>query len=174
VNPIDPDKPDGSRRPAPSHPQRGKAAPVDDLAWLITRHPLLFRGAPPRVASHLPPGWAALVDGLCTDLERLLGPQGCQPFVVDQIKEKLGALRFYWSLGQEADLVVDMMSTQGYATLTIKGGSSPLFQSVRQRVAAAMQASASTCQECGSRGTLRNIDGRLVTLCDHHDQLQRG
>lgn len=44
-----------------------------EVLRLVAAHPTLFGGAPPRVLSHLPAGWYAIADRLCTALEQQLG-----------------------------------------------------------------------------------------------------
>ena len=63
------------------------------LSELVARHPRLFRGEAPQWAT-VPPGWFALVDKLCFDLEAL-GESGRElPLQVERITEKFGSMRF--------------------------------------------------------------------------------
>ena len=99
------------------------------LRHLIDAHPLLFRGSPPDVPSHVPPGWYALIDQLCTDIEAALGPEACGTFEVRQIKEKFAELCFYYRLGESEDRHIDMVSTAGYRYIVggrRSGGAAPL------------------------------------------------
>jgi len=143
------------------------------LRRLITAHPLLFRGTMPAVPSHIPAGWYDLVDRLCTDIEVTLGPQSCAELEVFQINEKFGTLRFYYSLGEHCDVQVDLVSADEAMRLVGSGvangdrlADNSAESQVRRHVAAACDASGTTCQRCGGRAELRNPDGWWVTLCD--------
>lgn len=141
------------------------------LRRLITAH--LFRGARPAVPSHIPVGRYELVDRICIALEVTLWPRGCAELEVFQIKEKFGTLRFYYSLGERGDLQVDQVSADEAMKLVRTGvakadrlADDSADSQVRQHVAAACDASGTTCQRCGGRAELRNLHGRWVTLCD--------
>ena len=148
------------------------------LLRLMQAHPLLFRGKPPVVPSYVSPGWYALIDKLCNDLEAVLGPDGCTSLEVLQIKEKFGTLRFYYSLGEREDLHIDIMSPTGRQHI-VSGSSSTTSTSddeafdaanarVRELVNATCEASESICEACGNSGQLRNLGGWMTTLCDVH------
>jgi hypothetical protein len=89
-------------------------------------------------------GWFDLLYRVCERLEPKVKelsatlPEG-QHFEVEQVKEKLGGLRFYVNHHTAAiDLEIER----------------------------ARQESLSTCENCGRRGTLSHKDGRLVTCCE--------
>ena len=67
---------------------------------------------------------------------------------IDQIKEKFGGLRYYFS----SDLIVEDQDS-GHRMYSI--------------VAAAEQASMKTCEVCGEPGVTRK-GGWIKTLCDEH------
>jgi hypothetical protein len=161
----------------------------DALARLITAHPALFRGEEPRVSSRLPAGWHDIVDRLCTDLEQILDTRAPQ-FSVAQIKEKFGALRFYWDLDGEAsplfaDVVGSLPADIGLGTFTTDSGTEIVFEAtavgtritiratdvlsraIAALVAAAEAESARTCLTCGQPGRLWT-DGWLHVACDQH------
>ena len=69
-------------------------------------------------------------------------PEACKQVVVDQVKEKFGTLRFYYSGGDD----------------TIHG---------MTRMAESM--SAVTCEVCGAPGKSRH-GGWVHTYCDHHEE----
>jgi len=163
---------------------------MSDLKQLMERHPKLFRGEPPRVASDLSPGWFPLVDQLCMDLESILGDRA-EAFVVDQVKEKFGGLRFYWSMrGDKPTIEVDVAgakasppgeapSADGYVEsvsdtpLGMRISIRPdddLSAAIAKRIRRAEEESFATCQVCGAPGELRR-EGWLYTACDaHHAQ----
>lgn len=131
---------------------------------LVDAHPTLFGGEPPRVFSDLPAGWYHLVDSLCTALEDELGDDAHQHFLVAQIKEKLGTLRFYYRfVRDEAD--EDDEPAGGRFEPFDPGQPT---DELRALVDAALLESESACSQCGAVGALRNVDRYLTTLCDPH------
>jgi len=164
----------------------------DRLSDLIARHPALFRGEPPRVASDLARGWFALVDALCTDLEAILGDRA-EAFVVDQVKEKFGGLRFYWSMrgakntievdvaGAKASAPGEAPSADGYVErvsdtpmgfrVSIRPDDE-LSAAIAARILQAEEESFATCQMCGAPGELRR-EGWLYTACAAHHAQRR-
>lgn len=141
-----------------------------NLARIIRVHPALFRNAPPVALSHVEPGWYGIVDKLCSDIEKVLGPQGCEAFRILQIKEKYAELRFYWTTGDDPDLHLDIQSSDGTVGHFTKRTSPDIaaLDSVRALVNAASKASLCTCRVCGQPGEMREVDHWYVTLCDAH------
>jgi hypothetical protein len=102
---------------------------------LMKAHPRLFgimTGEPERSFGYprCEAGWRDLLERACTRIEAALG-ESCT-FRVLQIKEKFGALRFYWN-GEMPDAV--------------KG-------KVEEAIALATARSACTCEICGLEGRL--------------------
>lgn len=88
-------------------------------------------------------GWKPMVKSLvrlCTNYCSVMG----LPFTIEQVKEKFGTLRFYYSGGDEY---------------------------VRELVDVVELASERKCEVCGKYATLRS-GGWLRTLCDKHYQEQ--
>jgi hypothetical protein len=116
---------------------------------LMQAHPRLF-GIPsgrPDAARGYPnceEGWRDLLERCCARIEAALAEGGA--LRVLQIKEKFGALRFYWSgdLPDAAKAKVD------------------------EAIALAVARSACTCEICGAEGRLYNRDGWLATACREH------
>lgn len=101
----------------------------------FNRHPTVFRNTLGNDRScvsawglEVGDGWIQLLDGLCADLARVIEAQGLDGFVVTQIKEKFGGLRFY---------------TQGGNAET------------QDLVNAAQDASWGICEQCGKPGKTR-------------------
>ena len=140
---------------------------MDKLSELMVAHPGLFRGTPPAVASELPAGWFDIVDALCRDIEALLGSEPDR-FVVTQIKEKLGGLRFYFSVEGVEDMFVDMHTDRGVRTIVNKGDGPPLMDELRSLVAASSLRSTITCQDCGASGVRAARGAWVGTLCEAH------
>ena len=97
-------------------------------------------------------GWFNIVDSLCKKIVRHIDwkhrdtPEDERPYpVVQQVKEKFGALRFY----------VDREDSEISAMIDL-----------------AEEISSRTCEVCGSPGTLRS-GGWVKTLCDKHAE-ERG
>jgi hypothetical protein len=108
-------------------------------------HPRIFRE--PGAALGYPncgEGWRDLLERCCTRIEATV-VEG-DAFRVLQIKEKFGALRFYWS----GDL-------PGAAKAKVD-----------EAIALAAARSACTCETCGAEGRLYNRDGWLATACSEH------
>jgi hypothetical protein len=85
-------------------------------------------------------GWCPLLEGLSAELSSYMLWRNI-PFQVDQIKEKLGTLRFYYTGGDD---VVDGM------------------------VRMAERFSERVCETCGAPAVTRNHRGWLTTLCETH------
>jgi hypothetical protein len=91
-------------------------------------------------------GWFYILDKLCANIQNHIDWKNKSEVVVpqvtiDQIKEKFGCLRFYYSGGDEY--------ISGMVTL-------------------AESMSGVTCEECGSIGKYRS-GGWIRTLCDTHE-----
>lgn len=114
-------------------------------AQFIARHSTVFRNTIGNDRScvsawglEVGDGWIQLLDGLCADLARVIEAQGLNGFVVTQVKEKFGGLRFY---------------TQGGNAET------------QDLVNAAQDASWGICEQCGKLGKTRGAVA-VFTACD--------
>lgn len=90
-------------------------------------------------------GWWPILEALCSQIQHHIDWKNktlevVPQVTVDQIKEKFGGLRFYYSGGD--DVISGMVSMA-----EIWAGHS--------------------CEECGAPGKSRS-DGWIKTLCDHH------
>ena len=92
-------------------------------------------------------GWYPLIEQLSAVIQNHIdnihkrNEKTCPQVVVEQVKEKFGTLRFYYSGGDDY---------------------------IRGVTSLAESMTAVTCEECGKPGRMR--EGRwLVTLCDEHD-----
>jgi hypothetical protein len=90
-------------------------------------------------------GWFNIVDQLCSNIQHHIDWKNkkekvVEQVVADQIKEKFGTLRFYYSGGDEhiAGLITMAESMSGV-----------------------------TCEDCGKPGKWRT-GGWIVTVCDEH------
>jgi hypothetical protein len=112
-------------------------------------HPRLFEtmtGEPERAFGYplCEAGWRDLLERCCARIETALAEGAA--FRVLQIKEKFGALRFYWS---------------GHLPGAAKA-------KVDEAIALAAARSSCTCEICGAEGRLYNRDGWLATACPAH------
>lgn len=99
-------------------------------------------------------GWYQIIRALCSDIQAHINWRNkenadeVEQVVVEQIKEKFGGLRFYYTGG---DSTIDGMVTIAEAWAE------------------------HTCEVCGNRGSNRSVGGWLTTLCDTHynERLER-
>ena len=121
------------------------------LQKLIERFPRLFRGAQPAVWSHVPEGWAAILETLFGGIDTLLSDEQAKCFRVEQVKEKFGTLRVYVSF--------DRVDAEGV---------NPNPTALRSLVDAAVAGSEVTCYVCGAPGEMRKLGGWATVRCDAH------
>lgn len=114
------------------------------IRQLMNAHPKLFKGARPSVPSTNPRGWGMIVHELCTKIEATLNELDLQRFTIVQIKEKFGALRFYYKGLRDDDF---------------------LQKQIRAFVADAESKSKETCMACGQPAHLSIESFTYVTYC---------
>ena len=118
---------------------------------MVEAYPKMF--AEPYGGFAVGPGWWPILESLCGQIQHHVDWKNKKSEVVaqvtvDQIKEKFGGLRFYYSGGDDA---IDGM------------------------VSMAESWAAHSCETCGAPGERRD-GGWIKTLCDHHEaerQLKR-
>ena len=94
-------------------------------------------------------GWNNLVYELGKDITELCELTNCELPHIQQIKEKLGTLRFYYNcLNSEYPEIVK--------------------KSIKALVKEAENKSSNICEECGKYGELRVDGGYWFTSCDEH------
>lgn len=91
------------------------------------------------------PGWVPLVYVADAVLEMLI-----PGYQINQVKEKFGTLRFYYSLFDEAD--------------------ESAIRQAQEFVAVVEGVSGIICEECGRRGSLDSQTGWWRTLCEEHSK----
>lgn len=114
-------------------------------ARMLERFPKMF--AEPYGGFCVDEGWWPILEALCSQIQHHIDWKNKQSEVVasvtvNQIKEKFGGLRFYYSGGDDA---IDGM------------------------VRMAESWAAHSCETCGAPGKSRD-GGWIKTLCDHHEQ----
>lgn len=94
------------------------------------------------------PGWYDILDKIYDYLDKLYNEEGIK-IIVDQVKEKFGGLRFYYSYDLNTDYtnfdydIVDMV-IMAYEKLSYE-----------------------ICEDCGNVGSPRSVFGWYKTLCDN-------
>jgi hypothetical protein len=109
----------------------------NSLSLIMDRYPELFavheNGAPqlPRCSSSIPAGWLWILEHLCQQIVLLLGER-VRDFRVEQIKEKFGVLRFYYSLHEpdHDSASAELTAAQAADTLSLRSNA----HAVRERV----------------------------------------
>jgi len=118
----------------------------ENTKLLFERHNFIFRGRYSPVTQNLMPfgfecgdGWFTLIDELCTTIDRILEQDEtlAKDFIVTQVKEKYGTLRFY---------------------------TSPTPDLIHWVIDFAEGMSAKICERCGNPGKPNN-QGWITTLC---------
>ena len=101
-----------------------------------------------KVAFEFKDGWTDLVYNLGKDITELCELTNCELPMIQQIKEKMGTLRFYYNcLNSEYPEIVE--------------------KSIRALVDKAENKSANTCEICGKYGETRT-NGIIHTSCEEH------
>lgn len=109
---------------------------------LYDKYPRMFQQQPIDCGITCGAGWLNLVDGLCSSIEQYHADSGAPPIAVQQIKEKFGELRFYYTGGDAQ---------------------------VRALVTAAKEVSITICEVCGVSGSaIQNDQGWWRTRCGDH------
>ena len=111
---------------------------------MIEAYPKMF--AEPYGGFAVGPGWWPILESLCGQIQHHLDWKNKKSEVVaqvtvDQIKEKFGGLRFYYSGGDDE---------------------------ISGMVSMAESWAAHSCETCGAPGERRD-SGWIKTLCDHHE-----
>jgi hypothetical protein len=108
---------------------------IEGFKFISQRNPLYRNDLDIPMSFDCGDGWFPLIWKLCEDLEKVVGEE----FMVDQVKEKFGTLRFYVSAtNDEADRLIDN----------------------------AERMSAGICELCGKPGRLKVKGGWFRTVCE--------
>lgn len=114
-------------------------------------------------------GWWQILVRLCRQVDELLGDEKAR-FRWVQIKEKWGTGRFYWRLGDDTALHVDLQMPEAVAHLEL-GPKSHLGKRIQELVHAAQEDTSRTCMVCGTAGKL-DRSGWWLTLCPEHSAVR--
>ena len=115
------------------------------LQVLPNRYRRLFSSGPLPFGFEIGDGWSELIVALCAHIDAVLKDHPDARFDVVQVKEKFGALRFYYRLEDVEDSVA---------------------QAVREAVDLACEASACICERCGRPGRINPDDGWFAARCE--------
>lgn len=126
---------------------------LDPVDKLIEEYPSVFSNMVDASPYNLPSGWYLLVDKLCSDLSDLLDEEKKniqedpdQPlFMVLQIKEKFGGLRFYYMMNTDND---------------------KLYLEIRKLIDSAEDESYRICEITGKPGNLCRSGIHYHTFCE--------
>ncbi len=128
---------------------------------LAEQYPFMKRGNPYEDSEHpetitnlfaafgyeLDDGWYSVLDGMCAEITELYKKSGLPINIKpEQIKEKYGTLRFYYSFDGDTP--------------------SELKKEITDIVIKWERKSATVCEECGADGELRGDMSYISTLCD--------
>lgn len=129
------------------------SAPSKQAVLLTQSHPVLFpHGAPENNWKYdVLPGWAALIDQLCSEIEASFEPDVLALMRVIRIKEKMGELRF--------------VVTYDFDALSLRPDSEAIRSKVQSLIGGAMAAACYTCITCGLPGELKYHGGYLAPMC---------
>ena len=115
---------------------------------LCTRYPLIFQQRTlPETETAMcrgiatGDGWYALIDVLCSQLQRMTDQDGAPQVVAAQVKDKFGSLRFYTCVADERQKA--------------------MIELARER-------SRRTCDVCGAPGTMVSTRQLTATRCEDH------
>ena len=105
---------------------------------------------------HVGPGWQEILYTLCKHIEDTLKRYGLEKtdFIVAQVKEKFGGLRFYH---EWADMTERTEGIRNRAELA--------EEDIIAQVRIAEQASVTTCEDCGKPGVLDNSNYWIKCRC---------
>jgi hypothetical protein len=127
-------------------------------------------------------GWQPVFSQLCEEIDGMLG-EDKRGFHWTQVKEKFGSARFYYSLGGQSQLRLDLQTPKGLISLVAgddepEGDAMPasdkqlkdLRARINDRVRAAEEQTMTRCVVCGAAASRRNLSGYLLVLCKEHER----
>ncbi|WP_298933333.1 hypothetical protein [uncultured Ramlibacter sp.] len=138
--------------------------PSEHVKQLRDAYPRLLQTIGP-VGMWFPPGWTRVVEDLCKALDALLTDAQAAQFQVEQVKEKYGSLRFYYSVAGQADAHVDIHDRGAHQHLVIPAEHPAGYPiaAIDVLIAKAEQETLITCASCGAPGTLREAGWHHVS-----------
>lgn len=129
-------------------------------------YPRLFQKGSP-LGVWYPKGWDGILQQLCGAVNALLDDHQAKLFRVDQVKEKFGTLRFYYSVAGKTKLTIDAQSSEQH----LRVANSPKYRKgfpadvIDALIREAEASTCVTCAKCGKPGVLRTQGWHRVA-CD--------
>lgn len=137
-------------------------------------YPRLFdKGSP--LGVWYPKGWDHTLHQLCGAIDALLDDGQTKLFRVDQVKEKFGTLRFYYSVAGQTKLTVDVLLPEQH----LRAANSPKYRTgfpadaIDDLIREAEAATRTACAKCGKPGVLRTRGWHHVA-CDECEAKRPG
>lgn len=118
---------------------------------------------------HVPPGWLALLEQLCAQIDALLSTGEKRAFYWTDARERLGTLRLSWS-GYRSALRF-WWGGEAAGREFVEG---PAKEAVDALIREAERVSERTCLLCGAPGKLRAGIGWASTTCEEHKNASYG
>lgn len=117
---------------------------ISRFKFIPQKNPLFYSDISMPMSFDCDDGWFDLLWKLCEDIDTVLTDDNSKTFLVDQVKEKYGTLRFYTSwINDKIDELINK----------------------------AESLSAITCEICGNGGKLMVCSGWYKTLCKNHGDM---
>lgn len=111
-------------------------------------------------------GWYELLCAMCEEIVEAYRREN-EPLdiVVEQVKEKFGSLRFYYSVAgiNRHYHAIDCLGQGGFRISPVR---KPVHREVAHIVQRYEQKSKTICEKCGKHGLLRSDLRWVMTLCD--------
>lgn len=134
--------------------------------------PRLFQrnGGRPEIIGWSPAGWDDIVRDLLAQIDAALSDELAAAFLIEQVKEKYGTLRFYYCFDRLVRMRISLVAPDGITRIENipEGAEGYPYKEIDKLVSAAEDRSEVTCAICGNPGTLRN-NGWIVVKCDACD-----
>ena len=120
-------------------------------------------------------GWFDMLFSLCKEINDVYKKANMQPdIIIQQIKEKFGMLRFYFSFeGKEQTFhALDFLGVGGIRYMQ---EDNPVHKEIAGIVRGYEKKSGTICENCGSPGKLRTELPWVLTLCDncHNERMSK-
>lgn len=145
----------------------------EQIAQLVAEFPRIFKNTEPELGIAIGPGWDGILRKLCAGIDQLLDDEQARQFEFSQIKEKFGGLRAYYRIGSSSEMVLDLISGVGVASVRRPPESPVEFPraALDALIAEAATRALVTCEQCGRPGVLRR-SGWMHVACDacEHDK----
>lgn len=120
-------------------------------------------------------GWFELLYSLCQEIDEVYKKANMPvDIVIEQIKEKFGSLRFYYSF-RDKEQAVHALDFLGIGGFRYMQEDTPIHKEIANIVKNYEKKSSFVCENCGASGKLRTECPWVLTLCDkcHNDRMSK-